>query len=92
MLRDRTNQPGQEDAPLVAIRALGWLLGEQARAERFLALTGLDVAELRARIDDPALLAAAVDFLAAHEPDLLSCADELGLAPGRLVAAGQALR
>ena len=34
------------------------------------ALTGLDSDELRARAGDPALLAAVLGFLAAHEPDL----------------------
>uniref|UniRef100_UPI001576429A DUF3572 family protein n=1 Tax=Sphingomonas bacterium TaxID=1895847 RepID=UPI001576429A len=60
---------------------------EPARAERLLALTGLDPAELRARAAEPAVLAAALAFLESHEPDLVACADALGMAPATLVAA-----
>ena len=61
------------------------------RAERLLALTGLDADDLRARAGDPALLAAVLGFLASHEPDLLACADALDIAPEALVAAQQEL-
>ncbi len=80
MIGEQTN-----DAEAVALRALGWVLGENIRAGRFLALTGLEPAALRERIGEPTLLAATLRFLEAHEPDLLACADELGLAPLRLV-------
>ncbi len=66
-------------------------MGDGPRAERLLALTGLDVDELRARLDDPALLGAVLEFLCAHEPDLLAAADALGVAPAELVAARERL-
>ena len=44
----------------VALHALGWTLGDDARAERFLALTGLTPEDLRERLDEPATLAAAL--------------------------------
>ena len=69
----------------VALRALGWTLGDDARAGRLLALTGLDAEALRGRIGEPDLLAAVLRFLEAHEPDLLACADHLEIAPLRLV-------
>ncbi|MGZ8998314.1 MAG: DUF3572 family protein, partial [Allosphingosinicella sp.] len=59
------------DPETVALAALGWALAEPARAQRLLALTGLDPADLRDRIGDPNLLAAVLRFLEAHEPDLL---------------------
>ncbi|MDH7975882.1 DUF3572 family protein, partial [Sphingomonas sp. AR_OL41] len=34
-----------------------------------------------------AVLAAALAFLEAHEPDLIACAAELGVAPAAIVAA-----
>lgn len=79
------------DAQTLALLALGWALAEPKRAERLLALTGLDAADLRARATDPALQAAVLGFLEAHEPDLLACADELGVKPEALVAARREL-
>jgi hypothetical protein len=82
---------GAIDAGTVALQALAWTLTDSARAARLLDLTGLDPAELRARMGDPALLAATLGFLESHEPDLLACADALGIAPGALVTARTAL-
>jgi hypothetical protein len=79
------------DAEAVALRALGWTLGDDDRAARFLALTGLTPADLRTRIGDRATLAAALRFLEAHEPDLVACAEALGVAPAALPAARRRL-
>lgn len=78
--------PSETNAAL-ALHALAWTLGEPARAERLLALTGLDAAELRARAGEPALLAATLAFLEAHEPDLVACAESIGATPAALVRA-----
>jgi len=69
------------DAATLALRALAWTLGEPARAERFLALTGLTADDLRAGAGDPTVLAAALRFLEAHEPDLVACAEAIGAPP-----------
>ena len=82
MNREQTN-----DAETVALRALGWALSDEARAGRFLALTGLTPEMLRARIHDPLLLAAGIRFLEAHEPDLIACAEFLELEPLQLIEA-----
>ncbi len=83
---------GQEtNDEAVALRALGWTLGEEARAARLLTLTGLTPDDLRARIGDPTLLAAVLRFLEAHEPDLLACAQALGVPPLDLVEARRRL-
>ena len=79
------------DAEALALGALGWTLAEPARADRLLALTGLTPADLRARIGEPPLLAAILRFLEAHEPDLIACADALGVAPARLASARREL-
>jgi hypothetical protein len=42
---------------------------------------------LRASLGEPGTLAAVLDFLCAHEPDLLGAADALDVAPETLVAA-----
>ena len=88
ILRDR---PSPADPHALALAALGWVLGDETRAGRFLALTGLTPDDLRARLGDPALLGAVLSYLESHEPDLIAAADALGLAPGDLIAAGQAL-
>jgi hypothetical protein len=77
--------------PILGLEALAWALGDPARAERFLAVTGLDPTTLRARADRPETLAATLSFLEAHEPDLIACADALGVSPAVLVATREAL-
>jgi len=70
-----------------ALAALAATLGDERRARRFLDLTGIGTDELRSRLGEPALLAALLRFLEAHEPDLLSVSEQLGLKPEVLVQA-----
>lgn len=90
-----TNQvarsPDASSPDALALAALAWTLADPARAHRLLDLTGLDPASLRARAGDPAVLAATLGFLESHEPDLLACADALGVPPATLVASRTAL-
>jgi hypothetical protein len=79
------------DPVALALAALAATLGDERRARRFLDLTGIGTEELRSRASDPGLLAALVRFLEAHEPDLLSVADELGVGPAALVQARRQL-
>jgi Protein of unknown function (DUF3572) len=73
------------DPHLVALMALGWILQDGRRAQRLLDLTGLDARGLREGAGDSALLAAVIVFLESHEPDLIACADSLGVSPAHLV-------
>jgi Protein of unknown function (DUF3572) len=73
------------NAHTLALNALVWVLHQPDRADRFLALTGLEGDDIRARINDPALLDAVIGFLEAHEPDLVACAATLDVAPGVLL-------
>ncbi len=75
------------DPVAVALAALAATLGSERRAQRFIDLTGIGTDELRERAADPALLAALLRFLEAHEPDLLAVAEELGVEPAILVEA-----
>jgi hypothetical protein len=88
MLRDRTNRP---DPEALALSALGWVLADDARAQRLLALTGLTPADLRERLGEPSVQAAILGFLESHEPDLLACAEALEVDPARLVDARREL-
>ena len=86
MTGDQTN-----DDEALALGALGWTLSDDARADRLLALTGITPALLRERLEDRIFLAAVLRFLEGHEPDLIACADELGVSPARLVSAREGL-
>ena len=75
----------------LALQALAWVLGEERRAQRFLDLTGLAPEDLRARIGTAEIQLSVLDFLCAHEPDLVSAADELGVAPAEIATARERL-
>jgi hypothetical protein len=76
---------------MLALAVLGWVLESEERAARYLELTGLDPDALRAGLDDPAILASGIEFLANHEPDLIRAAEALAVSPEELVAAKDAL-
>jgi hypothetical protein len=88
IIREPTVSP---DPQALALAALGWVLDDGPRAQRLLALTGLTAADLRAGLGDPSMLAAVLDFLAAHEADLMAAAAALEVAPEALVAARRGL-
>lgn len=79
------NDDVSNNAQATALQALVWVLQEPNRAERFLALTGLDADAIRARIEDPAMLDAVIGFLEAHEPDLIACAHDIEVTPTALL-------
>ena len=81
---DRTPQ-------VLALEALGWVLTDEARAQRLLNLTGLTPDALRGGLGDPAVLGAVLEFLASHEPDLILAADALGTTPETLIVAHRSL-
>jgi len=93
MRPDTTNgkQDSGPDAATLGLMALVWTLSDGQRADRLLALTGLDVDTLRAGIDDPAILSAVLAFLADHEPDLIACAQAIDTTPAALIAAQEKL-
>lgn len=77
---------------LTGLQALAWTLEDPARARRLLDLTGLTPESLRAGADDATVLAALLDFLAGHEPDLVACAEALGIGPADLIRARDGLQ
>jgi len=66
-------------------------VGQPDRAERLLSLTGLSPEALREGLGDPAVLGAVIEFLRAHEPDLIAAAEVLGVEPGELAAVAERL-
>ena len=79
------------DAETLALSALAATLTDERRAQRFLDLSGIDTEELRRRAAEPALLAALLRFLEAHEPDLIDVAGAIGVKPEELVVAREEL-
>ncbi|AJR23998.1 MULTISPECIES: DUF3572 domain-containing protein [Sphingobium] len=83
---DETREPS-----VLALMALAWTLADDRRADRLLALTGLDADTLRNGVGDPAILSAVLGFLADHEPDLIACAESIDSRPEALIAARESL-
>lgn len=73
----RTVPPPRPDATALLLGAMAWICADDDRANRLLAVTGLDSNDLRSRATDPAVLVATGQFLADHEPDLIACASAL---------------
>ena len=67
------------------------MLTDERRAQRFLDLTGLTPQQLRGRIETPALQLSVLEFLCAHEPDLLAAAESLDVEPAAIAAARERL-
>ncbi len=79
------------DPETLALMALAYIAGDGDLLDRFLALSGLDLEDLKARAQDPALLGAVLDFLLAHEPDLLAFAADSQIKPESIALARQKL-
>lgn len=97
-IADRSQSPDRSEPPhlpgdpdTLALSALGWILTDEERAGRLMAMTGLDADTLRDNLTERATLAAVLEFLANHEPDLVLAADALGRTPQDLVAAHRSL-
>jgi hypothetical protein len=85
-------QPQTPNDPYaLALSALAATLSDERRGQRFLDLTGIETDELRARAGEAQLLAALIAFLEAHEPDLLSVSEKIGVRADELVAARRRL-
>ena len=80
-----------EQAETLALTALSHVAGDEQLLNKFLATSGLTLAELRAAAGSPETLAGVLDFLLVHEPDLLAFCETAGLAPQGPAAARRAL-
>lgn len=87
MANDQITDDALNAALITGLSALGWIVTEPARADRMLALTGLSPEDLRAGIERPDMLAALLNYLEAHEPDMIACAGALDIPPTALVRA-----
>jgi hypothetical protein len=74
----------REAAEAIAVQALAYLASDPDRLGRFLALSGLDVAEIRAAAAQPGFLAGVLDHIAGDEALLTAFAEDLGIAPAEV--------
>jgi len=75
------SKPPEFDPETLALRVLARIAMEQDLMDRFLALSGLDMAGLKARAGDPALLGGVLDFLLYDDSLVLRLASELDVKP-----------
>ena len=78
------SQNHADEAEILAINALGFLASDSERLQRFMDLSGLDVAAIRAGAANPAFLGGILDHLLADESLLLIFAEEQQLRPERI--------
>ena len=80
----------QEAAEALAVQALTFIAGDGERLGRFLAITGIGPAQIRAAAQEPGFLIGVLDYLAGDERLLAAFAAETGLDPthvGKALAA-----
>ncbi|MGB3388651.1 MAG: DUF3572 domain-containing protein [Pseudaminobacter sp.] len=82
-----TATSGRSDAEAIAIQALGFIASDPELLPRFLALTGIEAAEIRQAAREPGFLAGVLQFVLAHEPTLMRFAEEAGIAPATVSGA-----
>lgn len=83
MMRQKT-QNASEEAEIIGLNALGFLAADSERLQRFMDLSGLDVAAIRAGATRPAFLGGILDHLLSDESLLLIFAEEQQLRPERI--------
>ena len=79
------------EAETLALKALAFLAHSPEEIDRFVALSGVAPADLRARADEPEILAAVLDFLLADDTRVTGFCEEAGIDPRELHAARRAL-
>jgi len=80
-----------EAAEAIAIQALGFVANDPVLLPRFLAITGIEASSIRHAAREPGFLAGVLRFVLAHEPTLLSFAEQSGMAPAAIASALRAL-
>ncbi len=76
-----SDTPAVEEAEALALRAVAFLAARPEEFLRFVALAGMSVDAVRARLADPALMGAVLDHLLASETLVRAFAAETGLDP-----------
>ena len=88
---DRAAVMTEETANDIAVRALGFIAGDDALLGRFVSVTGTDVGRIREVADEPGFMAGVLDFLLANEANTVAFAEAAGIAPEDVMRAKTAL-
>ena len=80
----RAGGPSREQAEVIALRALAWIIADEDLAGRFLAMTGCDGESLRLRAGQPEVLGSVLDFLLENEAALLDFARSSEIGPDKV--------
>lgn len=70
-----------EQAATLALHILAHMVGDEDALERFMALTGMGLDDLKAQADQPGVLLAVLEYYLNHEPSLLAMAEDIGIDP-----------
>ncbi|MCB1422859.1 MAG: DUF3572 domain-containing protein [Nitratireductor sp.] len=81
----------EEEAREIAVSGLSYIAADSDELGRFLALTGVDPANIRDSAQEPAFLAGVLDFFLGFEPVLLKFAEATEIAPERVAKARHVL-
>jgi len=79
------------EAEILALKALAFLAHSDEDLDRFVALSGVAPADLRARAEQPEMLAAVLDFVLADDTRVTGFCEEVAIDPRELHAARRAL-
>jgi hypothetical protein len=80
-----------EVAETLAVQALGFIASDPERLGRFLAITGIGPAEIRAASAEPGFLVGVLDYVAGDETMVTEFAAHAGIDPAHIGVARAAL-
>jgi Protein of unknown function (DUF3572) len=81
----------KKDAEAIGVAALNFLAADASRLVRFLDLSGLDPASIRAAARDAGFLGGVLDYINADETLLMAFAEDVSIAPAAVGKARLAL-
>ena len=87
----RRSQVSRDTAEMLAIQALAFIAAEPERLARFLGMSGIAPADIRAAAREPAFLAGVLEHMLAEESLLIAFAEGAGVDPGEIARARSAL-
>ena len=79
------------EAEILALKALAFLAHSEEDLDRFVTLSGVSPADLRAQADQPEILAAVLDFILSDDARVTEFCAEAAIDPRELHAARRAV-
>ncbi len=75
----------------IAVEGLGFIASDPQLLQRFLAISGIEAADIRRAAATPGFMAGVLQFIVAHEPTLMQFAEATGRDPASVTRALSAL-